>query len=347
MYGASMLMPVFQLKLGAFQITMTGHRAFHDLHLGGFPIVESLPVGLVNLAMLMTVPALWGWRLSCNRWLRRLLGAVGLSGLCFGVGWAAYGMDAPLLAGYWTWSASHVCVAAALWWHAREWAPATPKRVVCIARAKRRVRQMALTTEMLIRVAGTVAAASLLATGVANAQEIIEVPGEDRWLDADFAEVFRVGSLAGDEWEQFGNVKRVAFDAAGRLHIFDSQIDRIFVVGPDGALIRRIGRNGDGPGEFRSAGDMVVMEDGRVVVGDSGHRAYHIFDANGDFERMVRMGGDPIFHCHRDPRAAAKRRRAGHDRCGNCLRVFRFSGCPDPAGRTDIAPHPAHGPGGR
>ena len=154
---------------------------------------------------------------------------------------------------------------------------------------------MASTTTMLMRVAGTVAAASLLATGVAHAQEIIEVPGEDRWLDADFAEVFRVGSLAGDEWEQFGNVKRVAFDAAGRLHIFDSQIDRIFVVGPDGALIRRIGRNGDGPGEFRSAGDMAVMEDGRVVVGDSGHRAYHIFDANGDFERMVRMGGDPSF----------------------------------------------------
>ena len=134
MYGASMLMPVFQLKLGAFQITMTGHRALHDLNLGGLPIVESLPVGLVNLAMLMTVPALWGWRGSCNRWLRRMLGAMGVSGLCFGVGWAAYGLDAPLLAGYWTWSASHLCVAAALWWRAREWAPATPKTGVCIAK---------------------------------------------------------------------------------------------------------------------------------------------------------------------------------------------------------------------
>ena len=37
------------------------------------------------------------------------------------------------------------------------------------------------------------------------------------------------------------------------------------------------------------------MEDGRVVVADMGHRAYHLFDANGDFDRMVRMGGDPLF----------------------------------------------------
>ncbi|MYB98275.1 MAG: hypothetical protein F4X60_06945 [Gemmatimonadetes bacterium] len=35
------------------------------------------------------------------------------------------------------------------------------------------------------------------------AQEVIELPGEDRWLEADFEEVFRIGSLAGEEWEQY------------------------------------------------------------------------------------------------------------------------------------------------
>ena len=38
---------------------------------------------------------------------------------------------------------------------------------------------------------------------------------------------------------------------------------------------------------------MAVMGDGRVVVADIGHRAYQLFDPGGDFERMVRMGGDP------------------------------------------------------
>ena len=126
-----------------------------------------------------------------------------------------------------------------------------------------------------------------------NAQEVIELPGEDRWLQADFEEVLRIGSLAGEEWEQFGGVRRVAFDGAGRLYLFDQQASRIFVVDTGGALIREIGRTGEGPGEFRSAMEMVAMEDGRVVVVDLEHRAYHLFDPSGDFVRMVRMGGDP------------------------------------------------------
>ncbi len=129
----------------------------------------------------------------------------------------------------------------------------------------------------------------------ASAQETIELPAEDRWLDADFEEVFRIGSLMGEEWEQFGDVQRVAFDGAGRLYVFDDQAERIFVVGTDGTLIREIGRKGEGPGEFRNAADVVALEDGRVVVADMGHRAYHIFDAGGDFERMVRIGGDPTY----------------------------------------------------
>ena len=40
---------------------------------------------------------------------------------------------------------------------------------------------------------------------------------------------------------------------------------------------------------------MVVMESGRVVVPDLEHRTYHLFNADGSFERMVRMVGDPGF----------------------------------------------------
>ncbi len=129
----------------------------------------------------------------------------------------------------------------------------------------------------------------------ASAQETIELPAGDRWLNADFEEVFRLGSLMGEEWEQFGDVKKVMFDGAGQLYVFDSQTERIFVVGTDGALVREIGRKGEGPGEFRDAADFVALEDGRIVVADMGHRAYQLFDANGDFERMVRMGGDPSY----------------------------------------------------
>ena len=136
-------------------------------------------------------------------------------------------------------------------------------------------------------------ACCLLTAPLATAQEIIELPAEDRWLEADFVDVYTVGSLAGADWEQFGDVKTVAFDGAGRLHVFDDQASRIVVVDVVGGLIHEFGREGEGPGDFRAAAGMAVLTDGRVVVGDTGHRAYSVFDANGAFLRAVRMGGDP------------------------------------------------------
>ena len=141
----------------------------------------------------------------------------------------------------------------------------------------------------------TIAATGALTVHPTSAQQPIELPGEDRWLDAHFEDVYRIGSLMGDEWEQFGDVRKVAFDGAGRLYVFDGQAERLFVVDTDGTLVREIGRKGEGPGEFRDAADFAALEDGRVAVADADHRAYHLFDANGDFERMVRMGGHPTY----------------------------------------------------
>lgn len=157
-----------------------------------------------------------------------------------------------------------------------------------------RVKVMNRFRMLMVRVAGWVAALWLPVAAL-SAQEIVDLPGEDHWLDADFEEVFRIGSLIGEEWEQFGDVQKVMFDGAGRLYVFDSQAARIFVVDTGGSLIREIGREGEGPGEFRMAVDFVALEDGRVAVADLEHRAYHLFGANGDFERMVRMGGDPSY----------------------------------------------------
>ena len=135
--------------------------------------------------------------------------------------------------------------------------------------------------------------ACLLAAGPASAQEIIELTGEDRWLEAGFEELYRLGTMTGEDWEQFGNVAGVAFDGAGNLHVLDDQSDRVFVVGADGRLIRELGGKGGGPGEFVDAVAMTVMADGRVVVADLSRRGYHLFGPDGEFQRMVRMAGNP------------------------------------------------------
>ncbi len=63
----------------------------------------------------------------------------------------------------------------------------------------------------------------------------------------------KVGSVSGADWEQFGNVRRVGFDGAGRLYVFDNQADRVTVVGPDCESLWAFGRSGEGPGEFAPA----------------------------------------------------------------------------------------------
>ncbi len=134
----------------------------------------------------------------------------------------------------------------------------------------------------------------LLAAVPAGAQQIIDLPAEDRWLEAGIEEVYRVGTaVTGQDWQQFGEIAEVAFDAAGNLYVFDRQAQRIFVVGPDGNLIRELGRPGEGPGEFSTSGAMAVFADGRVVVVDLSRRGYHIFAADGEFERWVPVARPP------------------------------------------------------
>ena len=133
---------------------------------------------------------------------------------------------------------------------------------------------------------------SLLAAVSVAAQEVVHLPAEDRPLDADFEEVYRVGSLDGDDWEQFGTILEAAFDEQGNLYLVDSYALRVVVVDPYGGFLRTIGRAGDGPGEFAFPRNLTVMPDGRIVVSDTRHRAFQIYDRDGSFIRSVRLGDD-------------------------------------------------------
>ncbi len=131
----------------------------------------------------------------------------------------------------------------------------------------------------------------LLAVPVAG-QQVVDLPGEDRMLTPEVEAVFRVGALDGAAWETFGDVRGVAFDAEGRLYVFDRQSSRVVVVDQAGKLVREIGQPGEGPGELRQPMDFTVLRDGTVVIADMGHRAYSLFGPDGSFQRLVSFGGD-------------------------------------------------------
>jgi len=64
----------------------------------------------------------------------------------------------------------------------------------------------------------------------------------------------------------FGMPIQVLEDADGNVYVLDSQVSEIVVFSPDGEYLRTIGREGEGPGEFRGANDMFIRSDGVVGV---------------------------------------------------------------------------------
>lgn len=130
------------------------------------------------------------------------------------------------------------------------------------------------------------------ATGI-RAQEVVDLPAEDLPLPADFELVYRIGSAdAAARWEEFSTIRSMGFDGAGNLRLLDAPGTggggRVVVVDATGRHVRDFGRIGEGPGEFRAAVQLIVWADGRTAVEDVMHQAYHVFDPNGDFDRMVR-----------------------------------------------------------
>lgn len=134
--------------------------------------------------------------------------------------------------------------------------------------------------------------AATLAAAPAGAQQVVDIPAQDKALPAGIEDVFRVGSMAGADWETFGEIRGVAFDAQGHLYVFDPQSSRVVVTDAAGKFVREVGQAGEGPGELRMPVSFTVLRDGSIVIADMGHRAYQLLGPGGVFLRMVSFGGD-------------------------------------------------------
>ncbi len=64
----------------------------------------------------------------------------------------------------------------------------------------------------------------------------------------------------------FGVLSSVAVDENDNVYVLDMQLSQINVFDKSGKLVRTIGHEGEGPGEFRRANIMFLMPDGNVAV---------------------------------------------------------------------------------
>ena len=63
-----------------------------------------------------------------------------------------------------------------------------------------------------------------------------------------------------------GSISETLRDEEGRSFLLDSQMNVVHVIGPKGSLQGSIGREGEGPGEFRRASGAALQSDGVVCV---------------------------------------------------------------------------------
>jgi hypothetical protein len=69
-------------------------------------------------------------------------------------------------------------------------------------------------------------------------------------------EIWRRGDA--DDDLLFGMVNELVADADGNVYVLDGQLSEIQVLSPDGEFLRTVGREGEGPGEFRNAAFMYL-----------------------------------------------------------------------------------------
>lgn len=79
-------------------------------------------------------------------------------------------------------------------------------------------------------------------------------------------ESWRIGGRTENSDEMFGVIVRIASDSQGAIYLLDRQLSEVRVFSDHGEYLRTIGREGEGPGEFRRPADMFFLPDGKLAV---------------------------------------------------------------------------------
>lgn len=93
---------------------------------------------------------------------------------------------------------------------------------------------------------------SLLVLGACQQQDVSSEASIARATELTLTEVFRIGDETAGDTVLFGDDLEVAVNSRGQLFVTDEGVVDIRVFSDTGALMQRIGRAGEGPGEFES-----------------------------------------------------------------------------------------------
>jgi len=104
-----------------------------------------------------------------------------------------------------------------------------------------------------------------------------------------FKEELTIGEVEGDENYMFGSGISFNTDDEGNFYVADSDSHRIQKYDPEGKYLLTIGREGQGPGEFRSVSVPRFDKDKNIYITDSSNRRISFFDKEGEYLRQIRF----------------------------------------------------------
>jgi hypothetical protein len=126
---------------------------------------------------------------------------------------------------------------------------------------------------MILVVSIALLAVAVTQAGVGKGQEVVKEgvthvmnPKEssERPSTVEAEELWRIGGE--DDEEIFGVIVDIIADDEGNFYLLDAQLNEIKVYSADGEFLRTIGREGEGPGEFRGAFNMFLVPGGNIGV---------------------------------------------------------------------------------
>jgi 6-bladed beta-propeller protein len=102
----------------------------------------------------------------------------------------------------------------------------------------------------------------------------------DPSLELTLTELWRVGTLGGDDATQFYQPRDAAFGDDGTIYVMDSGNHRVKAFSAEGDFLFSFGSEGSGPGEFERMAASIVIAGETMAIGDAGRRL-HAFELDG------------------------------------------------------------------